>query len=59
MNLSHYRDQVASRLAQAAIEGYPVGADTYAAALDLGLDVAAIQDNPSAHLLSIEVSHHG
>ncbi len=44
------RDRVAAMVAEAAIEGIPLSVSTYAYALDLGLDVAAIEANPHQHL---------
>ena len=51
MHLETIRDRVADLVAQAAIDGAMLSLCTHAYALDLGLDVQAIENNPRAHLL--------
>lgn len=59
MNTADLRDLVASDIATAARDGVLLDTSTIHQALDLGLDVEAIENNPAAHILPIEVIYHG
>lgn len=50
MTAQDQRERVAEMIAEAAIEGQALSLCTFAYALDLGLDVEAIENNPHEHL---------
>lgn len=57
MNLQDERDRLASNIAYCGLEGKQLAVCEIAAALNLGLDVEAIQSDPHSHLIFEEDTH--
>ena len=59
MHLEDMRDKLAHRIAGYALEGIALPLSTHAYALDLGLDVQAIEARPHDHIIPMEELSHG
>ncbi len=59
MHLTHMQDQMAHTIAKCAISGKQLPTTYIAAALDLGIDVDAIQSRPHQHIIVNEEFTHG
>ena len=59
MTYQDVRDKLADRIARRAISGEMLPLTDHAYALELGMDVSAIEARPHAHIIPTEELPHG